>query len=262
MRCPGSHAQRGLQRHPGQRPVAARIGRERQQHKRFDPPRLGQRSRQQRPQRLRPRPALASDGQRVQRVAYPRVGQAAAQPRQIVVGTGSPLHAPAAAAMACSTSGARPPVRVALTGVVRAAAVIAPRSASGACGIAARDHVLRVRHVARRAAARPAPPPRPSARPPDPRSVPASRPTVQRSATARPPPPGRRRRRRAVRCPVPASASVNASASTGARRGTARHDIAAVVDDHGDRGVGPAGRRHLGEMAHGIDELARRGRRA
>ena len=45
-------AQRRLQRHPGQRPVAAGVGRERQQHQRLDPPRLGQGARQQRPQRL------------------------------------------------------------------------------------------------------------------------------------------------------------------------------------------------------------------
>ena len=45
-------AQRGFQRHPGQRPVAARVSAEGKQYQRFDPPWLRQRARQYRPKRF------------------------------------------------------------------------------------------------------------------------------------------------------------------------------------------------------------------
>ena len=77
----GVAAQRRLQRYPRQRAVAARVGRKGQQHKRFDAPRVRQRARQQRPQRLG-RPGTRPDRQRVQGVADRDVGERARQRRR------------------------------------------------------------------------------------------------------------------------------------------------------------------------------------
>lgn len=77
-------AQRRLQRQPGQRPVAACVRRECQQHKGFQSPRFRQCAGQQRPQRLG-LPGGGADGQRVERVAHRDVGEGARQCRQLGV---------------------------------------------------------------------------------------------------------------------------------------------------------------------------------
>ena len=106
-------AQRRLQRHPGQRPVPAGIGAEREQHQRLNPPRLGHGARQNRPQRLDVT-GIFSNGKGIEHVAHLTVGQRAAQLRQLNVGQRLPagdtcggghrvFHIPAAAARGIRT---------------------------------------------------------------------------------------------------------------------------------------------------------------